>query len=617
MTKSINGSLLPDEPIDNAKDFGFDDYSSALVSIIKDQNLQTPFTIAIHGDWGSGKTSLMKTVAKKLESSTVEGVKVKTVWFSAWEFGKLPVPLWTVFLNRVIMELQDMVPDESLKSKIKAVGLGILALSADVLFRRVIGVTFKDIEGIKERVWEDIKKIDSLREELSHYIEKALENDPKKRERLAIFIDDLDRCLPQQAVEIFESIKLFLSCRNCVFIVGVDKEQIRKAFEQKFGAKGEQRGLIYVEKFIQLQFDLPRKTPDEVKDFLWEHASEQLKARPKTIELISRFIEPNPRKIKRWINSVLFLEKLFRIKQEKLRLGISAEIDVSIASIWLFLKSFFPDFAAFVEMNPSVLNVAIEVASGEGSDEDKKKIGEFTIDKRLAEFLSLLEPNYDEAQLKDIVYLSRLTPTLYVSLLPEDKLKRIAEMTQDELQSQFKLLSEDSILSLADRIVENLRYVQNYKDYEENSRLFGLLSVLFESSEGVSLKATLFEKIFDFILASDYAYLHFIARLKTYTSLPEIRKTIIEKGLLNQIITVFIKSNSFEQATQNSAILLNFNEELTSEQIDTIVKASLENDQIYHSWGAQKNLKVIFSRHKEEISEEKRAEIKKTLRISF
>ncbi|MCJ7560188.1 KAP family NTPase [Candidatus Bathyarchaeota archaeon] len=443
--KIATGSLLPDEESDNATKFGFDDYSVALASIITSKSLQTPFTIAIHGDWGSGKTSLMKTVARKLESPIDKCARVKTIWFNAWEFEKLSVPLWTIFLNRVIIELQEITQNEGLKSKIEAVGEGVLALSTNILLRKVVGITLKEVQEIKENVWTDIKRINSLKEELSSSIENALKQDRQKRERLVIFIDDLDRCLPGQAIEIFESIKLFLSCKNCVFIIGVDKEQIRKAFERQFGEKEGPSGLFYVEKFIQLQFDLPRKTPVEVEDFLREHASEQLKKSPKTIELISRFIEPNPRKIKRWINSVSFLEKLFRIKQEKLLTKYPTEIDLSIVSIWLFLKSFFPDFATFIESDLPLLNIAIRVAKGRGSEEDKKKMEDFKIDKRLAEFLSLLKTDYDENQLREVVYLSRLTPTVSERTLTGEDVKM---MFPDDLKNLLSFEEKDDYITI-------------------------------------------------------------------------------------------------------------------------------------------------------------------------
>jgi predicted KAP-like P-loop ATPase len=180
---NTNESLLPDEAIENATKFGFDDYSTLLASIIRDENLQTPFTIAVHGDWGSGKTSLMKTTAKKLEPTDTDLVGVKPIWFSAWEFEKLPTPLWTVFLNRVIMDLQDMMPNTDTKDKLKALGKGVVLLSKEILLSRTVGITSKELEEIKDKVWEDIKRIDCLREELSLYIDEALKNDQEKRSR--------------------------------------------------------------------------------------------------------------------------------------------------------------------------------------------------------------------------------------------------------------------------------------------------------------------------------------------------------------------------------------------------------------------------------------------------
>ena len=401
--------LISDEATDNAIEFGFEDYSTLLSTIIRDPSLKTPFTIAIYGAWGSGKTSLMKTITKKLETKNPELVNVKSIWFSAWEFEKLPTPLWTIFLNRIIMELQEMLPDKKIQEQIKALGKGLVLLSSDVLLSRTIGVKTKDLEQIKEKVWRDIKSINCLREELSQHINKALANDPEKRKRLVIFIDDLDRCLVEQSVEIFESIKLFLNCENCVFVVGVDKEQIRKIFQTKFQTQDEKRGISYVEKFVQLEFDLPPKTPDEVKEFMLENASEALKENPDTIELISKFIEPNPRKIKRWLNSVLFLEKLFKLKQENITPAPS-ELDVPLASIWLFLKASFPHFSALIASKPSLLNNAIELAKKE--TEESKKIGEYVLEEQLVNVLSRLTPNYKEPQLRELIHLTRYTPVV-------------------------------------------------------------------------------------------------------------------------------------------------------------------------------------------------------------
>jgi len=608
-------SLLLDEAIDDATKFGFDNYSTALASIIKSKNFQTPFTIAIHGDWGSGKTSLMKTIARKLEQSSGDEVKVKVVWFNAWEFEKVPVPLWKVFLNRITMELQDMVGDTGLKSKIMAVGKGLLLLSSDLLLKRYAGVSLEKIEGIKDRVWDDIEKVNSLSEDLSGCIEEALKSDSSKRERLVIFIDDLDRCLPEQCVEVFESIKLFLNSKNCVFVVGINKEQILKAFEVKFGKEKASSGLHYMEKFVQLQFDLPRKTSAEIHSFLLELASEQLKRSPKTIELISRFIEPNPRKIKRWINSVLFLEELFRIKQQKQML--KTPIDVSIVSIWLFLKSFFLDFSVLVERDLSLLNTAIRVTAGKGSEEDEKKIGDFTMDQRLTEFLSTLEPKYPEDQLREVVYLSKLTPLEEVSALPTQMLERIAEMPKEEFSEQLARLTEYGASELADRIIERLNQIREWDEYRENLKTYESLDLLFTTAEKDSRRRTMFRKIFDFFRKNPYAKDYFVSKMKYYTSSIAVREMVLKEGYLDALVDQFAKSNSFEAAKQNSATLLNFVDDLTSKQIRVIVEASISNGQIYQSFGARENLPTVFSKHKSEISDEEITKIKELLYITI
>lgn len=465
-----NRCLLQDKATPHALKFGFDDFANSLVSIIEDQNLETPFTISVYGEWGSGKTSLMMTIANKLEPFKYEnsmlkltpryGKKpsVKTIWFNAWEFQKLNTPLWTVFLNRVIMDLADMSEDEKYKQRVKRLGKCFLLLSADSLLSRTMNLKTSDLDRIKERVWKDIKKIDSLQEELSKEINEALKNDRYKRKRIAIFIDDLDRCLPEQCLEIFESIKLFFNCENCVFLMGVDREQIRKVFGEKFcreepGDEVDKKALRYIEKFVQLEFELPPKTQEEVKEYILELAPERLKADSGTIELISRYIEPNPRKIKRWLNSVMFIERLFLAKQEKS--NNSSQINTSLLSTWLFLKSFFPEFSALIATSPSVLNIATNVAKGK---EEKQKIADFTLDKRLTDFLAFLPSGpYNESELKEIIHLSKSTLVSDISSNPSEKqrianslrLKAALENYNNNLTEAKELYNKSLELSLA------------------------------------------------------------------------------------------------------------------------------------------------------------------------
>jgi predicted KAP-like P-loop ATPase len=60
--------------------------------------------------------------------------------------------------------------------------------------------------------------------------------DEKGRGRLIVFVDDLDRCLPEKALEVLEAIKLFLEVPGVIFILGMDQDVIRQGIEARYAA---------------------------------------------------------------------------------------------------------------------------------------------------------------------------------------------------------------------------------------------------------------------------------------------------------------------------------------------------------------------------------------------
>jgi predicted KAP-like P-loop ATPase len=54
-------SILSDQPADEDQ-LGFAPYARTLAEIVAVPGTRTPLTIGIFGDWGRGKTSLMRTV---------------------------------------------------------------------------------------------------------------------------------------------------------------------------------------------------------------------------------------------------------------------------------------------------------------------------------------------------------------------------------------------------------------------------------------------------------------------------------------------------------------------------------------------------------------------------
>ena len=76
---------LPDLPLENFDDeaLGLTQYATALTSFAK--QCQTPLTIALQGDWGSGKTSLMNLIKTELVK---EKERYNPIWFNTWQYSQ-------------------------------------------------------------------------------------------------------------------------------------------------------------------------------------------------------------------------------------------------------------------------------------------------------------------------------------------------------------------------------------------------------------------------------------------------------------------------------------------------------------------------------------------------
>jgi len=79
---------------------GFKPYVESLYKVIIFPGI-TPFTIGIYGKWGTGKTSLMRMIQKKLD----EEENVKTVWFNAWKFEK-EKDIWVALIETLLNEIE-------------------------------------------------------------------------------------------------------------------------------------------------------------------------------------------------------------------------------------------------------------------------------------------------------------------------------------------------------------------------------------------------------------------------------------------------------------------------------------------------------------------------------
>jgi len=262
-----------------------------------------PLTIGVFGDWGSGKSSIMRMLEEKLKADE----KVLTIYFNSWLFESYEDAKISI-LENIILELSK---NETLSNEAKKKVLELLSrvdymkLTSDGLKKygkNVIDIIATGGIGtaieagfsmLNQDTLTDLKKADT--EELNKYIKKEKENPSKTTiksfknnfaklieltnfDSVVIFVDDLDRCMPERVIETLEAIKLFLSVDNTAFVIGADERILKHSIsmhlklhtfknDSSYLYDSEQIVTDYIEKLIQIPYHIPKLSPSEIESY--------------------------------------------------------------------------------------------------------------------------------------------------------------------------------------------------------------------------------------------------------------------------------------------------------------------------------------------------------------
>ena len=278
-------------------------YMVDLVADIATNRDLSPSTIGLYGDWGSGKSSLMKLAQKKIEEKYPKNEKkkdtIKTlcIEFNGWLFEgyeDTKTSLCGAILDaladekRFSKEVTDYAKELIKKIDINKIlgkgvkygldlflsgGIGILTdLSLSSLLSTIKSnageVQAKDIEEILSM----LKKNDKTRTEIKNFRNEFKDLLKKSKvENVVVFIDELDRCLPDTVLEVFEAMRLFLFVEGMSFVIGADERLIQYSIKSKYKevpGNNLDIGKEYLEKVIQYPLYIPQLTRAEVNQYL-------------------------------------------------------------------------------------------------------------------------------------------------------------------------------------------------------------------------------------------------------------------------------------------------------------------------------------------------------------
>lgn len=266
-----------------------------------------PLSIGISGNWGSGKSSMVKMIEKALVKEDANIGKYVFLEFNAWlyqGYDDARMALLQSVADKLLVEAESRKShiDKAMEfiKRVNWFRVGKLLLptvSGAILGGSLggpVGAVFGAVAGLCKAgstpTPEDITKVtdayNSLQPELAGLLkEKESKSPPQEITELRatfedlltslditliVLVDDLDRCLPDTAISTLEAMRLLLFLPRTAFIIAADEQMIRGAVRAHFGNADLSDDLVtsYFDKLIQVPLRVPRLGITEVKGYL-------------------------------------------------------------------------------------------------------------------------------------------------------------------------------------------------------------------------------------------------------------------------------------------------------------------------------------------------------------
>lgn len=471
-----------DIPTQSIQDDAFQitQYVKGLSEFIMECN--TPMTISIQGDWGSGKTSMMNMVRQEISD------RVTPVWFNTWQYTQFNMgnELAISLLGNLLDELRSNAPKggeaefDKAKKVISAIGKVLqkgLVIAADMTLGGEVSGSIKDglNSAFLTKDENDLAKIvGKLKEQFQTCVNQTV---TASKSRVVVFIDDLDRLQPDKAVELLEVLKLFLDCENCVFVLAIDYSVVSQGVRKKYGDLiDDEKGKSFFDKIIQVPFKIPvtqyrvELYVDDMLKKLGIDCSDVISQ--SFVKLIRASIGCNPRAMKRLFNAFLLLSKVTpeafiqTVWSKQVLFGILC-LQLSFEPLYLYIASHMDDISTD---NYLMQFEAIERYSDTSEGEPLQSVLGVKFDReivRMANFMSVFNTIIDQ---NSNGYLDDNETAILRSILSASTITSSANINEalEDSRSYFRKYNR-SLIKLVNERLAAVFPERDFKVYQPNS----------------------------------------------------------------------------------------------------------------------------------------------------
>lgn len=467
-------------------------YALALSKFIRTSD--TPITIGLQGEWGTGKTSLMALIKEGFDSSDSA---IATSWVNTWEYSLFRGAKETTpgVLRGMLEKLNETCNQRGIRTlseksteKFKKATRFLSAIANQVVASQT-GFNIKDAISSSEDNEKVIAEVAEIKRLISELIVDLINDQKNPVDRVVFFVDDLDRIPPADAVEVLEALKNIFDIPNCIFILAIDYDVVIKGLESKFGKKtdeNEREFRSFFDKIIQVPFSMPIGTYD-IDNFLRDKFKDFDISVDDDIDLFNQTVRLtvgyNPRSLKRYLNSFTLINNLRNIELED---NNSSSSSSYMLFALLGLQISFPGLFRIIMSEPNFPNWSKETAT-------KQDLEWGSIEENLKKFNDheLLDEDWERVVygicLKDPYQKSKVFHALELLNLIKDN---FADKLQEELESAItfaaitnvddNIQSKQEITKVGNKIIYGgldvkIKELENIGYDEESIKLYTLI----------------------------------------------------------------------------------------------------------------------------------------------
>ncbi|HGY9592105.1 P-loop NTPase fold protein [Vibrio diabolicus] len=254
--------------------FGREAFAKSLSNIFS--NSESGFVLAIDATWGAGKTAFIHQLIHDLKATE----KIIPIYYDAFSndfsndtFLSIGATIFhevegyfestgkSVKVKKQLEHLKDLTKKTAGELIKLSSNLALKSLTAGMIdnseLEKIAIKTFNSATfgTLELELNEKFKAYENAKSNIQSYVD-ALESVSQNGEKVIFFIDELDRCRPDFAVEVLEKVKHLFAAKNVIFVISYNKSQLSKIISHVYGVENKD-ALKYLEKFIHIEANLP------------------------------------------------------------------------------------------------------------------------------------------------------------------------------------------------------------------------------------------------------------------------------------------------------------------------------------------------------------------------